>query len=1014
MGVVGLVLKHNLKWVLASVLIFAFASSVLSNASSLSQWYSKALTTEFLDVTRVDFVVDQTGLVDKVADVHGTIPRLQEVSSVVSELFISVSFPTTVQISRYETVGSNMATVHARNGTRVILDFGLDLCGYLGLEKLIDKGKLGASYPDEGEAVVSQDLAKVLDVAIGDNLTIEVPNDLLTFRISGITDLYHQAIQEKIRKPDSTLQISPSLPPLKEMKFVETTSKDLFLDLETVAVIQTHFFAIISPKDAAGLFGRDWIFQTSGLGSKVSHYVYAKRESLIEPLNIDKSVINLRLARDRVELMASEVPATVTSDVLNLFETASNEVDLFAMIAGGFMLAALPLYWFVASPMMDMFVERKRAEIALLRMRGLSLRGVSLAYTSLIAVSALVGGVTGAFLQANLLQTLAFLHVVGPEYAGSSTGLMLTLPDISSLSLYVVISLALAIVAVSKITKSVGFLQPAESANLKEKSEKAPDHVGKLTLLLLCLGLAKLILQFAGWNSTVYFRNPPSNPFLAMGLALFVALDNYALTPLAPVFVAYGFAKLISARSSKIGVLLHPFSLLAGLRRRKISFRLLSSEMWRTAASLTLITLLLSYGIGSYVSYATVTDHTWKLAGEFAGADIRIDCLPNATQKVQETIKTIPEVSDYTRIDILMSLFHKPVEGGSYDGFEPLIAIDPETYAKIVYLENAPELREAITNLSLGHIIGLKNAQWAKPMGKLMTSCTFPTANVTKSWEETRFHPGLGSNETIEFQIDSWFNTSVPATIESTETLTVTAPLEKILESYYSETSYPAGGSYVADVLLPHTSQGAMFDFAGFLIRLENVSDIKHDDIKSVFVLKLKSGTDASRTAESLRSSLGDGTVTVTRSEAIGILRKGFPRLGVGLDFTQINRILITAVSFGGVVAIAVTATSARKSILSLIRIRGGQRKDCVALFLPEIALVLFLAGLLGTVVGLILGTGFLNSIADLIPRLFTGNPVQIVLAPTMWYFAAAVLTTFSVVQIVSIAVSSTIDVEAV
>jgi predicted lysophospholipase L1 biosynthesis ABC-type transport system permease subunit len=248
--------------------------------------------------------------------------------------------------------------------------------------------------------------------------------------------------------------------------------------------------------------------------------------------------------------------------------------------------------------------------------------------------------------------------------------------------------------------------------------------------------------------------------------------------------------------------------------------------------------------------------------------------------------------------------------------------------------------------------------------------------------------------------------------------------LEKIYESQYSLTEYYFGGStfvdyagissYVADVLLPYTSQGAMFDFPGFLIRHENALDIKHDDIKSIFLVKLNSVADVGKEASLLRSSLGNESMTITRSEAIGILRTGYPRLGVGLDFTEINRILITAVSLGGVVAIAIVAASARRNILSLMRIRGGKRKDCVALFLPEIAVVLFLAGLVGTAIGLILGAGFLNSIADLIPRLFTGNSIQFVLAPTIGYFAVAVLTAFFIAQIVSIAASSTIDVEAV
>lgn len=971
-----------------------------------------------MDVTSVDFVVNQKGLADKVADVYGTIPRLEEVTDVVSEMYITVGFPMTVEVERkrdnetwWWSESSIMVTVHARNGTKFILGWGVELCSYLGLEKLIKESDIGTPYPKQEEAVVSRDLAKLLDMGIGDNLTIETPDGLLTFRVSGFTDLSYGTIREKIRKPDSSLKFFPSFPPVEELKFVHTTSGELYLDLREVSTYRTNWFAIISPEDSADLFSRDWITETTMYS--ISHYVYAKRDSLVEPLNIDKTVSNLLRARDRIELIASEVPASVGSDILTLFETAAREVNLFAVIAGGFMLAALPLYWFVASPITNLFVERKRSEIALLRIRGLSLRGVSLAYTTLIAASAVAGGVLGALLQANILQILASLHVIGPEYTGTSTGLGVTLPDASSLFLYVIISLALAILSVRKIIRAVASLQPVEAARLVEKRETAPNRVGKLTILLLSLGLAKLVLQFIGWDSTVYFKHPPSNPFLGMGLALFAALDNYALTTLAPVFLAYGFAKLISVKSERFAVLFRPFSLLAGLRRRKISFRLLSSEMWRTAASLILITLVLSYGIGSYVSNCTVTEHAWKMAGEFTGADIRVDCLPNVTQEVEDAIKTIPELLNYTRIDVLVSYFEIRVGASRCHMFSPLIAIDPGKYVKVAYLENAPELQAALASLEPGHIIALKGAQWLKYcLGQLMTSGTFPKASITKNWDQMIWSPGLRSNETAVFDIDEWFNITVPGSVESMETIEVKIPLERILESKYS-VSYGKYGPYMADVLLPHTSEGALFDFGGFVIRQENKSDIKHEHIKSIFVIRLKSGTDSSNIAAQLRSTLHNESVTITRSEAIGVIRKGYPRLAVGLDFTEINCILITTISIGGLVTITITTTIGRKSILCLLRIRGGKRKDGVALFLPETALVSFLACLIGTAIGLTLGIGFANSMADLIPPLFTGNTVQTFFSPVIWYFAATNLAVFSIVQIVSIAAKSVIDLRA-
>jgi hypothetical protein len=1019
MSFVWLVVRHNLKWMAALALIFAFASGILSNASSLSQWYSKTLTEDFLDVTRIDFVVDQKGLAGKVADMHRTIPRLEEVTGVISEMQVTVGFPMTVEFEKksddetsWWSCSGIMVTVHAPSGTSYILNFGIELCSYLGSEKLIKESDIGAPYPKQGEAVVSRDLAKLLDMGVGDNLTIETLDGLLTFQVSGITDLSYLTVQEKIRKPDSPLQFFPSTPPVEELEFVHTKSGELYLVLSEISMYRTNWFAIISPEDSIDLFGRDWITETTSYS--ISHYVYAKREKLVESLNIDKTVSNLLRARDRIELIASEAPASVRSDILTIFETASSEVNLFAVIAGGFMLAALPLYWFVASPITNLFVERKRSEIALLRIRGLSLRGISLAYTSLIAASAVAGGVLGAFLQANILQILASLHVIGPQYAETSTGLGLTIPDAGSLFLYVIISLALAILSVRKIIRSVASLQPAEATRLAEKRETASKRVGTLTILLLCLGLAKLVMQLVGWNSMVYFKHPPSNPFLGMGLALFAAFDNYALTTLAPVFLAYGFAKLISVKSDRFAALFRPFSLLAGLKKREISFRLLSSEMWRTAASLILITLVLSYGIGSYVSNCTVTEHTWRLAGEFTGADIRVDCPPNATQGVEENIKAIPELSNYTRIDVLISYFQKFVGTTHFDAFRALIAIDPEIYVEVAYLENAPELREAIANLEPGHIIGLKGVQWVKFLGgQLMTSCTFPIVNIPKDWDQILLSHRLMSNETVVFDIDEWFNITVPSTVESMETIKVTTPLEEILTTAYS-VPYSRFEAYIADVLLPHTSEGALFDLGGFLIRQENKPDIKHEHIKSIFVVKLKSGADLSNVAAELRSAIHNESVTITtRSEAVGVMRKGYPRLAVGIDFTEINRTLITSMSLGGLVAIAITTTIGRKGVLCRLRIKGGKRKDGVALFLPETALVAFLACLLGTTIGVTLGFGFVNSMADLIPPLFTGNTVQTFFGPSIWYFAATVLAVFSTIQIVSIAAKSVIDLGA-
>ena len=1006
MSFVRLILKHNLKWIVALALIFAFASGVLSNASSLSQWYSKTLTADFLEVTRVDFVVNQNGVAGKVTDVHGTLLRLDEVTDVFSEIYIGLGFDRTVRFDRRSHGGNTFVTVRSRNETRFIIQTGLKICSYLKLEKLIEESGIGAPYPEPGEVVISRDLARLLDMHIGDNLVIETPGDLLTFRVSGITDLSRSCIQEKIRKPELQLRFVPPSP-LEKLQFEETVSGELFMSYTHLCF---NWFVIISPEDSVDMFSRDWMTKT--FDWTISHFVYTERQDFIEPLNLDRTVSSILKTKGRIELAGLAVPASVSSDVLELFETAAWEVNLFAVTAGGFMLAALPLYWFIGSPLTNLFLETKRGEIALFRIRGLSLRQVAITYMTLITVSAIAGGVLGALLQANMLQILVALQLIGPQYASAEISPML--PEYSSLVLYVIISLVLAIVSLRKITTSLASLQPVETTRHVEKSETKHKRVGKMSVLLLCLGLIKILLLVTGWDSTVYFKFPPSNPFLAMGVSIFAALDNYALTPLAPVFVAYGFAKVISAKSDKFKVLLWPFSLLAGLRKREISFRLLSSEMWRVAASFTLVTLVLSYGVASHIANCTVNEHIWTIAKEFTGADIRVDSFPNVTQRVEETVRTMPELSNYTRIDILASEFTRTVGHTTICSFMPIVSVDPETYVEVAYLDNTPEFREAVTGLELGHLIALKGVQGYKYFGgPLMTECSFPVANISKDWSEIIHGRRLMSNETVVFRVDGWFNITVPGTVESMETVEVKRKLGLERVDVYEP---PTGKGYwwLAEALLPHTSEGALFDFGKFVMRHETKLEFKHEHIKSIFLIKLVSEADVDSAAKRLRSTIDDGNLVVTRSEAVEATRRGFPRLAVSLDFTEINCILITAISLAGLAAIVITTTMGRKSILSLLRIRGGRRKDNVALFLPETALILFLGCLFGTAIGMILGIGFVNSMTDLIPPLFTGSPIRIIFGSPIWYFTAAVLVVFFLVQLASVAFKSVIDLKAV
>lgn len=1011
MNILRLIVWRNSRWILAFAAIFIYASGILTNASSLSQWYSKKVTNEILGYAKNDFVISQTDMPEMVNEVHGRLEALKDVRYVVSMVCLKMHL--------FTPRGSWGATLayHA-NGTGIDIGFGgMSFASFIGLDKVLSEEEMSRVTPEHGSVILSSEVAEVLGIRLGEDFKVWTPFGNVTFPICGLTDLDEVAIWSNVDNPEYSL-VPVELPRIDR-------PPELFPQEEHwsgVVVVQNQF-ALLSLEDAINLCN---MFSGANLPlipeTEILHYVFIKRENVIDPFNVDTSIMNLKLVKAKMELLVSDMPCNVDSLALQCLEAVAPGANLFSTVTGGYMLAALPLYWFVASAIVNVFAERKRREVALFRVKGMSTRRIAFTYATVVLISVVIGCALSALLQANILNIL-IQGYEGSVYEGSGgTVFGIVFPDFTSFLTLFILVLVLALLAVWKIVKSVTSLQPAEAVGRLPQEGAKSKQLGKLPMVLLALGLVKVGLVLGGLNPTVYFRYSPPNPYVAMAIGLFAAFDMYALTALAPVFIAYGFAEIISTQSAKFYGLIKVLSYLAGARRRQISFRLILSEVWRISAILLLVTLLISYGVGSYVSNSSLTEHVWRLAGEFTGSDIRIDCLPNATQSIETTLNGFHEVLDYARIDVVTVLLICYSGGSQTFLHESLMVINPEQYEMTAYLDNSPEIRSILSNLQDGQIIGLKAGLSLKDIRVGQDVIWYiPKANST-------FDTDLynDKNRWQEINVAQWTDLPLPGVIENPETIRVSYSLRTMttLASVPDEPVYPeillsrlylgrfrsSDFQEIAYRMANYTQKGSLWEVGEFVATNETLSSIRYLHYKTHFIIKLKEQMSASGLASTLRSQFAENVIVITREEATSIITRSMPKITTGLAFTQINSLLITAISFGGLAAITITNVAGKTKIFSLLRIRGAKRIDSVAFFIPEVAFISLIAGSLGVALGLTLAIGFTASLTYFVPPLFTGGVLQMIFGSITWLFLGLILVTFASMYIVAIFFQSKIS----
>lgn len=287
-----------------------------------------------------------------------------------------------------------------------------------------------------------------------------------------------------------------------------------------------------------------------------------------------------------------------------------------------------------ADPLAYNAVAATASVIGLTRLRGVTHKRLRLSLLAVTAAAALVGGSAGTALVQLVPRILGAPAPSMDKFTWSVAA--------GSLALYTVLLWWRASKALSKLSLEAAARGHPLAAEVMHEN-KPP---GKLAIASLILGLYHALRGLLGFPFIFqYFdeHGPPENMFLAiiLGIAGFIEIFTF---PLAPILVAYGFARLLTwaspnilSRVSRLGGASEMASIASGLARW-VAPRARALVVLAVFASV----ILASSGVALHVTYTGLeTAVLGSIGGEVVG------------YKVLEPVEEINLTSGYITVQIL-------------------------------------------------------------------------------------------------------------------------------------------------------------------------------------------------------------------------------------------------------------------------------------------------------------------------------------------------------------------------
>jgi len=551
---------------------------------------------------------------------------------------------------------NNITLYPAYNGTKSLLLAAFNASSWKG-NITIKHGELPVN---NNEIAITSDLAELFGVNIGDEIEILSPygNFNKTYKVVGI---FH--VSELLEKVLYEYDLLASKVPVRIRN-------------------RTQYYWGIC------LFTTDELIGGWGLSSSYSGFptylIWIDKERIFNPWNPEQMYVDLKKIDSKIIYTITDYVPIVSVKYDNYLEIiVENYADWPSALKLQLTYAILPSFFvggFLSVIIGWTYINRRKREIALFRIRGVNKKQLSLIIVFEFLVVSLFGSILGFLFSGTL--TIISAYILFPYYAYRYSVIIVLLENMIN---YLIISILYGILFgfLSVIPASIQALKISIIEGLSpylEKIEKEPRPI--YSFFSVSVGMYSLLESYMGLyvlkNIALKFMVANSALIQVIGVLIFV-MDIVAIGT-GPFALAYGLSKIVAYYSSKMMTILESVAKFFAKSFSPIATKHFARRPARTARLIFVTALIMSFMLTAGINSATNVNEITNLVKVIVGDDYRVDLLsrPKSIDFWENTF--LPDLMNITNeIDVTLAYYmYKPIRLGL--PYALIIAVDPKYF----------------------------------------------------------------------------------------------------------------------------------------------------------------------------------------------------------------------------------------------------------------------------------------------------------------------------------------------
>ncbi len=362
------------------------------------------------------------------------------------------------------------------------------------------------------------------------------------------------------------------------------------------------------------------------LFSTIVIMIFIDRGSLVDIWDLEGSIDRLEHVEDKIRqvLQSEGLDFYINNIVLNRIRVLS---ITFSYLKLGFAIQLLPIVilgLLLAFITNWITVNKRRREIGLMKVRGMTSRQIFLYLVLEAIIIGAIGGLLGVtlgYISSIYISTnyaTEFVELVDPHS-------IITSFYISYIKSAVIFGAFLGIIAVIIPARNVARLDVEKALAEYVEEVEAEVKVGKILMVLLFIsafGIVELLLGMPTLRF-IFIQIQKGKVYILLLLIVFIPIYFFSIF-IGPFIFPYAFAKLIASRADKFNKVFSIFARPLSGEMSGIAARNFIRKKTRVYKVVLLIALTLTFGVFYMINNATNRNRTRINLEFYIGADIRV------------------------------------------------------------------------------------------------------------------------------------------------------------------------------------------------------------------------------------------------------------------------------------------------------------------------------------------------------------------------------------------------------